>query len=151
MLDRSRFPDVLRAVRRRARRAQVRVLRAWRDPARRERITAKATCALIAALTLGALDYLIAGGGPDWNPVGAAYAMEAPAPRPALATAPVILVEAPPALLAAKLDRTDYSVTAEELLGGPVAVTEAFAPAFAFEATSSRAALATPNSGMDWR
>ena len=69
MLDRSRFLAALRTALGAARCAQVHALRVWRDPARRERATAKATLVLIVVCTLGALDYLIAGGGPDWNPV----------------------------------------------------------------------------------
>ena len=154
MLDRSRFLGALRSARRLAQRAHAHILRVWRDPVRRDRIAAKATFALIAAFTLGSIDFLIAGGGPDWNPVGAAYAMEAPAPRLATASAPFVVVETPPTLFAAKPDPTDYSVAAEELLGGPLSAdleAPAAASGFAFEATAAAADFAAPAGIMDWR
>ena len=140
MLDRSRFLAALRSARRLARRTHAHALRIWRDPARRERAAAQATFALIAVCTLASVDYLIAGGGPDWNPVGAAYALEAPPSRVAAVSAPVIAAEAPPPLPAAKPDPADYSVTAEVLLGGPEWPSAAD---FLFEET--------PPNGMSWR
>jgi hypothetical protein len=102
-----------------ARRVRDWVWNAWRHPARRERVKATAAFAFIVAFTAGSIDYLITGG-PDWNPGGEAYAMEAPQPRVLAAAAPATLsLPAPPGLTPAAPLEIDYSWTSEELLGGP--------------------------------
>ena len=91
----------------------------WRDPARRDRVQAAATCAIIGAFTLASIDYLICGG-MDWNPGGEAYAMEIAPPRTgsaALAAAPAPL--APPARVTTPSHPGDHAVFVQELLGGP--------------------------------
>ena len=116
---------------------------------------AQATFALIAAFTLGSLDYLIARGGPDWNPGGVAYAMEPPRTYLAATPAPDIVAEAPPALDAAP-ETVDYSVTSEVLLGGPETTLASVDPAsvpfsYAFETHALLVDYGLPAGGMDWR
>jgi hypothetical protein len=92
-------------------------LRVWRDEPARERAQAIAAFACIFAFTFASIDYLITGG-PDWNPGGEAYAMEA-APSRAPAPPPSIASEPPPTLATLTVAEPDYRFTSEELLGGP--------------------------------
>jgi hypothetical protein len=118
-----RLPDLNRMrpiVRTGLRRARVWALRLWRREIARERTQAIAAFACIVACTAVSIDYLITGG-PDWNPGGAAYAMEVapsharePAPPPPPARLPVLA-----SLTALAVDEADYRFTSEELLGGP--------------------------------
>lgn len=92
------------------------------DPAQRERAFAGAVFAGIFAFGAMSVDYLITGG-PDWNPGGVAYAMEAPgAPfaQPHMHTRAVADNAEPPPILLTSIseDVVDYSYTSEELLGG---------------------------------
>lgn len=102
--------------------------RRWRrDEALRERAAASGAFALIAMFALGSVDYLVTGG-PDWNPGGEAQAAELPRAAPILAVerAPEPVVAPPPSLILVAAALPDWSVAAEDLLGGPE-------PAFASE------------------
>jgi hypothetical protein len=124
MIDRSAVVRLLKSAWNGARKAPGWVLRQWRDPVRRDRAAATASFVLIGAFTLASIDYLICGG-LDWNPGGEAYAVEMPQqpqlPHRVSAPAPEAVLELPPtpALAEAALEATDYSVAAEDLLGGP--------------------------------
>lgn len=112
---------MLRKSRVMARAVQRGLARAWRSSGARERVLAPAVFAAIFALTLVSVDYLITGG-PDWNPGGQAYAYQPPhqrlAPEPA-ATFTDYQAPPPAAPQLGDLEVADYTVSAEDLLGGP--------------------------------
>ncbi len=114
--------------RRALRRVRAKLSAGLRNRAVRERSAAAAAFALIAAVLVGSVDYLITGG-PDWNP-GAAEAAQI-APTPALIAAPVAPAPAPDPVGAAPrfaLEAVDYSVATETLLGGPTDYAAVYEP-----------------------
>jgi len=120
MADRSDFirrPVLMaRLALRRGRRAVAAVAR---DAALRERIVAAGAFAFIFAFLIGSVDYLITGG-PDWNPGAAEAAQIAHVRFVTLAPhAPATMGALQAEATALPLERPDYSVAAEPLLGGP--------------------------------
>lgn len=104
--------------------------RAWRrlhryyrtlrhDPAARDRAAAVSTFAFIFAFAVLSVDYVVTGG-PDWNPDAEAAELPAAYTRVAVPPPPRLPHAAPPERPAVvEPAEVDYSLTTEDLLGGP--------------------------------
>lgn len=115
------------------RRTRVALWRFKRSPEQQDRASMIATFAFIGVFALGSVDAIITGGA-DFGIASAAYASEMPAATRIVqqqATAPTVAVETiedtAPAK-AAEDENVDYSVTTEELLGGPLLTVNDEAP-----------------------
>jgi hypothetical protein len=93
-----------------------------RERSARERVWASATFALIFALLVGGVDYVLTGG-PEWTPGAAPAPSIEPVQRVEATTLPMRAFPLPPPVEADdetdKFALADFSTTNEELLGGP--------------------------------